>query len=306
MADNFLDAKTGDPVVTYNTGVFQTVPTYTAFTNAAQTSPGWNVVKYKPEGDHARIRAIWGGGTAVSSTTNNVTFNLPSGMTMDMNGFPLAIPSGASLSTRQPLVGVAYVYMSSTNSTLVLMAVATSATTVQFRRENNVTLRENILASNDEIEIDILVPIVGWSVQTVVGAGIATLAKPGLLFQSPQINIASQVTGTYVSFAVARAVAIVTMDGNGVYRCKFNINVTFAAPSPTISSYGITISGLVTKNVSNYFQAVTGIFSNFINPTRAYMGVNAGNIVIDTATAIGATGLMISGDVELESKPTWA
>ena len=87
---------------------------------------------------------------------------------------------------------------------------------------------------------------------------------------------------------------------DGTWRLKFNI-----ACSMTLSTVGtIAIAGVTFKNVSNYFQAVAACPTNGAAFGSGSVSPNTNTI---TFTLSGNTAaIYISGDVELDSKPTWA
>lgn len=84
---------------------------------------------------------------------------------------------------------------------------------------------------------------------------------------------------------------------------KFNIHGSVSAA--TRSSYAISLTGVTFKNIANFFQSVSG---NARNATTNYVSEctpNSGTITAYHAS-VSSTEYMFSGDVELESKPTWA
>ena len=126
---------------------------------------------------------------------------------------------------------------------------------------------------------------------TVVGATIGATS----------VQTTLTVTGT--NWTTTRAVGIAYADINGVWRLKFNI--IGAISSVSQSSQIISIANTVFKNVSGAIQIVTAGGVPAVSMLLAYAAPNTGNIemyhVGDTMTAY-----VISGDVELNAKPSWA
>lgn len=90
------------------------------------------------------------------------------------------------------------------------------------------------------------------------------------------------------------------------WRLRFNISLTLSATSRGTTIIGI--AGVTFKNTTNYYQPVT--FSGAGSATAAhdmtYTVPNTGNIELDWAAGNSQTSHHFSGDVELNSKPTWA
>ena len=98
---------------------------------------------------------------------------------------------------------------------------------------------------------------------------------------------------------VDRAVFMPYKTISGVWRLKFNIAASISsATAPT----NLAVSGVTFKNATDFNQALAiapGSAGNF-----AYTVPNTDEILIRYSTA--QTNLQLSGDVELDSKPTWA
>jgi hypothetical protein len=108
------------------------------------------------------------------------------------------------------------------------------------------------------------------------------------------------VTGT--GWTTIRAVAVPYKTTDGGWRMKFNIagNMTGSPASETL-----TVSGVIFKNTSGYYQAVTLASDADGTITRAVTDPDtAGNIIISTNGVLSAA--RVSGDVELDSRPDWA
>ncbi|MEN7982491.1 MAG: hypothetical protein ABFQ65_03515 [Nanoarchaeota archaeon] len=107
------------------------------------------------------------------------------------------------------------------------------------------------------------------------------------------------VTGT--NWSTTRAVAIPYKTTDGVWRMKFNIAGILSTGATSID---ITISGVTSKNVINYFQSVSTAYSAEDDATQGR--TNPGNGIISLFGVTSSTDWRVSGDVELDSKPTWA
>jgi hypothetical protein len=104
--------------------------------------------------------------------------------------------------------------------------------------------------------------------------------------------------------SVPRAVFIPYQMQDGTWRLKFNMQVQFSSTSRTQAS--IAVAGITTKNVSNYFQGITGSQDTAAGYMAiAYTDVNSNIMYVLHATAT-TVGYRFAGDIELESKPTWA
>ena len=101
-----------------------------------------------------------------------------------------------------------------------------------------------------------------------------------------------------VSGTVIRAVFSPYQTQGGSWRLKFNIctNLTIT------SSPSITVNGVVFRNTTNYFQAVS--FSG-ANAAAGSIYVTPNSNIISGLTTADITSFSVSGDVELESKPSW-
>jgi hypothetical protein len=105
------------------------------------------------------------------------------------------------------------------------------------------------------------------------------------------------VSGT--GWTTVRAVGVPYKTGNGSYRMKFNIVGTVTSQT----SNTLTVSGVTFKNVSNYDQAVV-VLANNAQIGTGYAAASSSTIQINTGSAF--TRWSISGDVELENRPSWA
>lgn len=109
-------------------------------------------------------------------------------------------------------------------------------------------------------------------------------------------GISPTLSGT--GLATTRGVFVPYQMSDGTWRLKFNFRVT----ATSTTQLTVTINGVTFKNVSNYFQSV----SNFPGGNYGRGNVNPNTGQITLYSDLTATAWAVSGDVELESKPTWA
>lgn len=114
-------------------------------------------------------------------------------------------------------------------------------------------------------------------------------------------------TGTMVN---TQSILMPYQTQDGSWRLKFSycFSCTGAIAIPA-GGFNVSISGVTHKNISNYFQSVstsTDGVANIINFT--YAKPNTGTILLHfgTSSNVNQTDYQISGDVLLDSKPTWA
>lgn len=113
-------------------------------------------------------------------------------------------------------------------------------------------------------------------------------------------------TVTGASWTTTRAVAVYYMAGDQ-HRLKFTA-AGARATGASITTYVATISGVTFKNVANFNQAVSMSASNLsggANIGHAIANPNAGTITAEFSSN-DPLSFSFSGDVELDSKPTWA
>lgn len=126
---------------------------------------------------------------------------------------------------------------------------------------------------------------------------------PGVFVGTVQPDWQYDLTVTGTNWTTTRAVGVVYKMASGQYRMRFNIAGTVTG---TVSSFTGTISGVVFKNIASYYQRISTETNN------GGISTYTSNVIPNTATfsinhasnAVG--GYSIFGDVEIESKPTWA
>lgn len=118
--------------------------------------------------------------------------------------------------------------------------------------------------------------------------------------QPVQKDISSFLGGDVTS--VVRAIAVYYRTGDGAHRLKIEAS---GGINDLRVERSISVSGVIFKNVASFLQplslslAGTAPYTLFCNTLP-----NTGTIIAKTASS--GTSFNISGDVELESKPTWA
>ena len=123
-------------------------------------------------------------------------------------------------------------------------------------------------------------------------------------------GIAPTVTCAQSGFTVARAVFVPSQMQAGTWRLRFNIEASFT--SATVTVIIMLVNGVVFKDISSRTDAMAccGFWGGLDTPVpRAFAynsNSNRNEINVRSSSAVGAVGAYVSGDVELESKPTWA
>ncbi len=113
-------------------------------------------------------------------------------------------------------------------------------------------------------------------------------------------------TITATNWTTTRGVFVPSQMQDGSWRLKFNFRGSRTTGS--ISNYLITVNGVTFKNVANFLQAVSFGLGNLAADSSVGWGCanpNAATIQL-FFTSNDPTYALVSGDVELESKPTWA
>lgn len=133
--------------------------------------------------------------------------------------------------------------------------------------------------------------------------GKATATQSGLT--PPQTTSIDEVgvSGSQTGYTSNRKFFRAYQDDLGNWRMYFSITGDF--DSASVTSFTMTIDGVTFKNVSGYVQACTGFWKGSSVVPRCYAGPNTSLITFESAS-VTAAGAFVQGDVELESKPTWA
>ena len=140
------------------------------------------------------------------------------------------------------------------------------------------------------------------SAGAAVGFGVVNSVSTGLVTpMTPQTALTF--SASTPAATIVRAVGIAYTDIGGIWRLRFNIVYDVANGLRTTST--VTLSGTTFKNFVNFAQPVTVACSAGALKQQAYTASNAGIITVEHESAT-TSRYHLSGDVELESKPTWA
>lgn len=115
---------------------------------------------------------------------------------------------------------------------------------------------------------------------------------------------APTLSSAQAGFAVDRGLFIPYQMQDGTWRLRFNAVYNFTSAS--VTSLTVTLANTTFKNVANFFQPISGFFASGTIRNVAYVTPNTSNIVVTGPSAETTNRAYVSGDVELESKPTWA
>lgn len=137
-----------------------------------------------------------------------------------------------------------------------------------------------------------------------VGFGLASSTASGLV-QPRKGQFQMTATSAISGWTTVRASGVYYQDQEGNHRLKFNLSGSIS--SQTLNGgTSITIAGVVFKNISNFEQPCAGYNSGTSPLTYAFTNANTGNITVSAVASASANRIGVSGDIELESKPTWA
>lgn len=118
------------------------------------------------------------------------------------------------------------------------------------------------------------------------------------------------VTVSGATITIQRGLFIPYKMQDGSWRLKFNVSFTSSTTTSIPGGqFNITFNGVTYKNVANFNQSVnawTNAITNIVN--YSYATPNTSNILVHFGTYnnFNQTDYECSGDVELDSKPTWA
>jgi len=90
---------------------------------------------------------------------------------------------------------------------------------------------------------------------------------------------------------------------DGGWRMRFNISVGIT--SAAISQIIVAVNGIVAKSGATY-QTGSAACNITVSYPRVLVGGNANEITLNWPAAVTTSYISIIGDIELESKPTWA
>lgn len=299
MADKYEDDISGSPVVSPNVSDVSTfVPTGSWITNTVYTGQ----IEQRGVKAHVEIKIALGGAPTSANLTVNLPFTIDTTKMISVDTSSANILEGSNVTIRDAGTG-SYVgavgYASSTTVAIYFLDDAAAALSVINPVSQAAPMT---FASGDFIIIRFIVPVVGYNASSVYGAGGATGSRLGLVQQSVQTAIT--VTCPQAGFSVVRAIAVAYVDTNGAWRMRFNINADYT--SATVTTLTLSISGTTFKNAGAVQACTTFYKGNISIIPRGFANSATSTISIDSASATLTTGLFLSGDVELDSKPSWA
>ena len=140
-----------------------------------------------------------------------------------------------------------------------------------------------------------------------VGFGKANSTEFGLVAPrrgQQALTVTGTTTGTVASTSNIRSVGIYYQDQDGNHRFKFNI--VHSVGNGTYTGCSFSITGVTFKNTANFFQPVSCGVSGQTPAMQARAEPNSSIVQVFNASIAGINGYSVSGDVELESRPTWA
>jgi len=108
------------------------------------------------------------------------------------------------------------------------------------------------------------------------------------------------ITSNATSFSIHHAEAMPYQLTDGSWRMTFN----FATTNDSTADQSITWTGVTFEATTNFIQSLSMLAGGAAQNTKAFANPNTSTITTDTDTA--NTAIRVSGDVALESKPTWA
>ena len=117
--------------------------------------------------------------------------------------------------------------------------------------------------------------------------------------QEKQYDISSYISSTNFTVTLGSAIYYKDRSNPSKNRLRFNISGLY---NPATNSGSIDFSGVTFKQTANFYQAVTGGGGN--DYVQGYVGPDDNDLHWAAGSNIGY--IRFSGDVELNSKPTWA
>lgn len=130
--------------------------------------------------------------------------------------------------------------------------------------------------------------------------------------QSPwtEVTVSSTQAGWTHAAGQGRAVAQWYQDASGNHRMRFNFRGAITSTSSAISCT-FTITGVTVKSTTNFFQAFTASTTG-TTPAAVTQAISnpasstTNHLVLGIGAGTNISGISLSGDIELDSKPSWA
>jgi len=238
-------------------------------------------VRYRRVGDTLHLQARFDTGTAAASEAQ---FGLPGSLT---------VKSGLSLES----VGWAQRGGSSADFSHFSVLATGGDSFVNFGARNdsinNIDTAQNgnaIFGSTETEYINAFIPIEGW--QSTV-EHVITPKKVNKSYSEAGGDFT--ITGT--NWTTGNATAFPYVTSEGTWRVKFNIEGSVSVATAALT---LTFSGISLTFIQPFSVASFGTFA----PNGRSGGAGTSTLTIDNTAAI--SNFYISGDVELQNKPTWA
>ncbi len=283
-------------------------------TSTGATNSGW----WKREGDNMRIRWAYTVGTSYSAGAGNIYFEIPS--------------IGVTMSTAQATINVGLAHWNDNGTSFKVNTayISTSTRIAIYEAGTTGSIASGDLASGDTLNVDVVVPIVEWtgSQNSAVGFSMFDGTNAGLLPVPSSMSDAAatalglkeyhhgttynggiaptvtQASGGGTLSSVQRATFIPYMVQDGTWRMKFMIKTTHSSAART--ALYLNVNGVTSKNTSSFSQTVgANCFTTGGYVASALWDINASTVGMAHAS-VTTTEYGFFGDIELESKPTWA
>jgi hypothetical protein len=121
---------------------------------------------------------------------------------------------------------------------------------------------------------------------------------------APTITLSSTAPAGGVLAAVVRSIFIPYQMNDGTWRVKFNTVIGMSSPSAR-TNLTFAVAGLTFKSLSTWSQAITATELSSVVACQAFVDQGSNNFEINHVST-SAANYVFYGDVELDSKPTWA
>lgn len=115
-------------------------------------------------------------------------------------------------------------------------------------------------------------------------------------------GVSPTVTSTQAGFAVVRSIFIPYQVADSTWRCRFSIAANFTSAATTGQT--ITVTGLTDRLKSGFVQCCSAAYGTAALAPKV-VAVNGSGIVVSNSS-VTADAVFVNGDIELNSKPSWA
>ena len=273
-------------------------PSYTNLTTSTSTG-SWRRV-----GDSMEITTH-----AVSSTSvgGTIIFTMPTGYTIDTATTPANSTVGTAWGFYNSGSDQRYTGLVMVDSSTGCVVSEGQGGTGNFDATAPFTW-----ANTDHLSMTFTVPIVEWagSQSSLVGFNEATSTQVGLVKARQQYYDSNTTAGGTVAITVSNATLSTVYRGvfvpyetsDGAWRMTFNLSALLSSGD---ASFDVEIAGVTFYNLASYFQPISVDSGTAATIGKGYTNPTGSNKIRMDYTAT-TTVIRIAGDVELDSKPTWA